>query len=88
LVQYKNECVISENISNETIIFNNISEVTTITETENVAKYYEIMLIIQNLINLLNNETIKKTTEQEIYYYDKLIQNIEILLTLKDFNTT
>ena len=56
--------------------------------TENVDKYYEIMSIIQNLINLLNNEKIKKTSKQEIEYYDKLIYYIEILFTLKDFNTT
>ena len=43
------------------IILNYNSKLTTIIEPENSGKYYEIMSIIQNLINLLNNETIKKT---------------------------
>jgi len=96
LILYKNECIVIENNSNKIIdeiessitFNNNISKSTKIIETENFLKYYEIISIIYKLMNILNNDTIKKTKKQEIEYYDELIKNIEILFTLKYFNTT
>ena len=93
LIQEKKECEVVENIKitseieSSEIIFNtnnnNISNFTSIIEA-----YSEIMLIIENLMNLLKNETIKKTKKEEIEYYDKFIKNIEIFFTSKDYNTT
>jgi hypothetical protein len=69
LILYKNECVVIENNSNKIIdeiessitFNNNISKSTKIIETENFLKYYEIISIIYKLMNILNNDTIKKT---------------------------
>ena len=104
MIPDKNECVIPDNIysSNEiingiesSIIFNNDidyndnnSKSSTIIETEDIIEYLEIMSIIKNLMNILNNDEIKKTASEEILYYDKLIYYIEIHFTLKYFNTT
>ena len=90
LIQDKNECVVSQNneiireIESSIIIFSNNSLKSTII----IDRYSEIIFIIQNLMNILNNETMKKTKNEEIEYYDELIQNIEIFFTSKDYNTT
>ena len=75
-------------IIDSSVIFNNNPKSTTIIEREDIMEYLEIMSIIKNLTNILNNDTIKKTTNEEIFYYDQLIYYLEILFTLKDFNTT
>ena len=46
------------------------------------------MTIIENLMDILKNETVKKTRKEEIEYYDAFIQNIETIFTSKYFNTT
>ena len=46
------------------------------------------MSLIENLIDLLKNEKIKKNKKEEIEYYDTFIQNIETIFISKDFNKT
>ena len=106
MIQPKNECIVIEIESS--ILFNiNISQSTTIIETDDDKQYSEnkyfsseiitttiietfpeIMTIIENLMDILKNETVKKTRKEEIDYYDAFIQNIETIFTSKYFNTT
>ena len=85
--QYSENKYFSSEIINEIesseIFNNNISISSTIVET-----FSEIMRIIENLMGILKNETIKKTRKEEIEYYDTFIHNIETIFTSKYFNTT
>ena len=93
-IKYSEKKSISSEIINEiesSLILNNKNNSKfTIMETEDFvdSSDSELMSIIEYLINILNNDTIKKTKKEEIEYYDQLIEKIEAKFTSKYFNTS
>ena len=63
-----------------------------IIETQKVAKNKEIKSIIKDLLKYEKNETVikdkEKAKEEEIKYYDTILENIETGFTSEDYDTS